>query len=228
MDGRLFKWGNKRKQKEDPPAEKRMSAGSHELASALTGITARLDKIDQGLKENASKQDVTRVQATLANITNQMNTNTNNIEWLMDRRQEDARKMSTELKEAVNHCVQQQLGEANLQPGSTKRSVCVEEIKRLEEVDYNKARRSMRMWPVLDGDESAEKAARDFLTNVLEVPRITVSRIRIDFVRRISGSRRSRVDDEVLVRFSDAQDRDVVQSYATNLSKNGRKGRGKA
>ena len=69
------------------------------------------------------------------------------------------------------------------------------------------------------GDETAEKEARDFMVNVLEVPRITVARIRIDFVRRISGTRRSKVKDEVLVRFADAQDRDAVQSYATNLSK---------
>ena len=85
--------------------------------------------------------------------------------------------------------------------------------------------RSMRMWPVPEGDETAEKAARDFITNILEVPRITVARLRIDFVRRVSATRRSRVGEEVLVRFKDVGDRDAVQSYAPNLSKmNGKAG----
>ena len=35
----------------------------------------------------------------------------------------------------------------------------------------------------------------------------------------MSGSRRSRVENEVLVRFVDVADRDVVQSYAPNLAK---------
>ena len=77
----------------------------------------------------------------------------------------------------------------------------------------------MRMWPVPNGDENAEKAARDFMVNVPEVPRIMVARIRIDFVRRVSGARRSRVEDEVMVRFEDAHDRDTVQFYAANLAK---------
>ena len=79
--------GQKRKQKEDlpdPPAGKRMSAGQ-DLVNALTGIIARLDKIDQGLKENASKLDVNKMQTTLANIMNQMNSNSGKIEWLMEK-----------------------------------------------------------------------------------------------------------------------------------------------
>ena len=95
----------------------------------------------------------------------------------------------------------------------------VYDIGKLEEAEYNDARRSMRLWPIPDGDETVEKATRDFFSNVLEIPRITVARICIDFVRRVSGTRRSRVENEVLVRFVDVADRDAVQSYAPNLAK---------
>ena len=107
--------------------------------------------------------------------------------------------------------------------GNLRRGADLEGTRKLEEIKYNEARRSMRMWPVPEGNETAEKAARDFMCNVLEIPRITVARIRIDFVRRVSSSRRSRVEDEVLVRFTDSDDRDVVQSFAPSLAKQGGK-----
>ena len=97
------------------------------------------------------------------------------------------------------------------------------DVVKIEEAEYNAARRSMRMWPVPEGDENAEKAARDFMTNVLDVPRITVAKIRIEFMRRVSTTRRSRIAEEVLVRFMDVGDRDVIQSYAPNLSNHGGK-----
>lgn len=54
--------GQKRKSKEDLPdasavKEKKMKS-NQELTAALTAITSRLDKIDQGLKENATKDDM--------------------------------------------------------------------------------------------------------------------------------------------------------------------------
>ena len=81
------------------------------------------------------------------------------------------------------------------------------------------------MWPIPDGDDTVEKSVRDFMCNILDIPRITVARIRIKFARRISTSRRSKVENEVLVRFADVGDRDVVQSFAPNLAKqNGKAG----
>ena len=89
-------------------------SGAQDLARALTGITARLDKIDQGLKDNATKQDMTKVQDTLTNITNQMNNNTSNIEWLMERRKEDYINTDSQIKEAVGDCVRKQIEKIGL------------------------------------------------------------------------------------------------------------------
>ena len=96
--------GQKRKSKEqlpDPPAEKRMTS-SQDLATALTGITARLDKIDQGLQGNASKQDVTNVQNTLTGIRDQVERNTDDIQWLMQQRKEDEDGRKNEIERFVH------------------------------------------------------------------------------------------------------------------------------
>ena len=211
--------GTKRRSKEDPrnpPAIKKM-ATNQDLAAALSGITNRLDKIDEGLRSNASKEDVTQVQNALSGLRAQVSSNKENIEWLMRNKDEDSRRQRESLIKDVRGEVEKKLNEFSASPWQCGSEV--REVLKLEEVEYNHARRSMRMWPVPEGDETAEKAARDFMTNVLEVPRITVSRIRIEFVRRVSATRRSRMEDEVLVRFMDVGDRDAVQSYAPNLAK---------
>ena len=87
-----------------PPAAN--MASNQDLASALTGITSRLDKIDEGLKANATKQDVIQVRTALTNLTSQLNKNTEDIGWLMSRRQEDAEKVRQTIGDCVQHEVQ--------------------------------------------------------------------------------------------------------------------------
>ena len=210
--------GTKRRNKEDlpdQPAIKKMTT-NQDLAAALTRINSRLDKIDEGLRGNATKHDVTLVQNALAGIRGQVTSNKENIEWLIKCREEDSKKQ----QECIVKGVQEEM-DRRAETGSVlwTGDSNVRDQQRHEDSEYDNARRSMRMWPVPEGDETAEKAARDFMTNVLDIPRIAVSRIRIEFVRRVSATRRSKIGEEVLVRFEDVGDRDVVQSYASNLAK---------
>ena len=81
----------KRKQSDelpDAPADKRM-ASNQDLTAALVAITSKLDKIDNGLKDNTTRDDVTKVQTSFTKINAQLITNTNNIAWLMRSREED-------------------------------------------------------------------------------------------------------------------------------------------
>ena len=189
---------------------------SQDLAAALTGITSRLDKIDQGLKENATKEDVTRVQETLTRLDDQVAKNKEDVAWLIRTKQDDTKH----LEQKIGECVRDEIGKLRMEGSCNQR---VEDIKKLEEADYNDARQSMRMWPIPDGDETVKKATRDFMCNILDIPRLSVARIRINFVRRVSGARRSKIEKEVLVRFADTGDRDTVQSYAPNLARHGGK-----
>ena len=205
--------GHKRKQKDDLPNSppiKRM-ANCQDLAAALTGITARLDKIDKGLKVNATKEDVTKVQTTLTQLHQQMNNNKENIEWIMQARRDDAKKVEHRIEE----CVREEIGKLSTERPRGNR---MDEILKVEEMEYNEARRSTRMWPIPDGDESVEKSVRDFMCSALQMPRLEVARIQLEFARRVSGARRSKINDEVLVKFRDTGDRDAVQSYAPNLA----------
>ena len=78
------------------------------------------------------------------------------------------------------------------------------------------ARRSIRMWPIT---KSADLilAVRHFLTTILEIPCVVVDGLIVDEVVPQQQPRQSRVLDEVLVRFQTSHDRDIVQSYASNL-----------
>ena len=64
-------------------------ASNQDLTTALVAITSKLDKIDNGLKDNTTRDDVTKVQTSLTKINAQLITNTNNIAWLMRSREED-------------------------------------------------------------------------------------------------------------------------------------------
>ena len=163
---------------------------SQDLANALSGITKRLDKIDEGLRENANKEDIVNIHARRKTMTNHINKNTDNIEWLMNRRKDDEKDVQQVVRQTVDKYVDSQLAKqveekvARAERGENCQEAAanIERIRKHEDAEYYKARRSMRMWPIPDGDECAEKAARDFMWNVLEVPRITISRIRIEFV----------------------------------------------
>ena len=73
------------------------------------------------------------------------------------------------------------------------------------------------MWPVKGHDDQLTDASRKFMTSVLKIPQDTVSSLNIVLTRRVSQARRSKIKDEVLVKFDTVDERDVVQSYAPNL-----------
>ena len=90
---------------------------------------------------------------------------------------------------------------------------------------YLKCQRSIRIWPVRDSPEGLKMNCRSLLEDVLAIPREAVGSLQIECVRRIAQPRRSRVHEEVLVRFATSQQRDLVQSYANNLAQhNGKAG----
>ena len=88
-----------------------------------------------------------------------------------------------------------------------------------EEVKYCIARRSLRMWPVKGStEEEIWNSTGDFVHEILGVPGDEIDQEGIESVRRMrSGRPGQSIRDEVLVRFVDADTRDLVNSYARNL-----------
>ena len=83
------------------------------------------------------------------------------------------------------------------------------------------ARRSIRCWPVPGSTvQDIWRGTDIFLRHTMDIPNDTILETDILEVRRIKpGSRRARIQDEVLVRFKDISTRDFVTSYAKNLGK---------
>lgn len=66
---------------------------------------------------------------------------------------------------------------------------------------------------------SAGSAVRSFLEKTLEIPVVTVNSLNIEQVDKIEQGRRSLIQNEVRVVFASSRERDIVQSYASNLAK---------
>ena len=61
------------------------------------------------------------------------------------------------------------------------------------------------------------------MENVLEVPSQVAKALNIVLIEKVEQARRSRIQNEVKVVFATSRERDLVQSYAANLAKQGGK-----
>ena len=101
-----------------------------------------------------------------------------------------------------------------------------------DEKRYWLARRAVRVWPV-EGLTIKDlwSATGRFFFDVLRVPEENLEESSVEAIRRVSPQNRTRrrrndLHDEVVVHFKDFSTRDMIQSYAPNLSEH--RGRGKA
>ena len=140
-----------------------------------------------------TKEDLSRVES---NIKQHVDNNTKNIQKLFNLRQEDKAEFKTKVLEVV--------AQGSGQPISKERDL------------YFTARRSLRFWPVEDGD--LEQGCRRFMLEILEMPSEVADGVQIEHTRRLQQPRRSKIKSEVLIRFRDSGCRDIVQSYALNLA----------
>ena len=86
------------------------------------------------------------------------------------------------------------------------------------EKDYLVCRRSARIWPVEGGGDQLVDNVKNFLEKRMLVPRQVVQGVQIEMVRKLEQPRRSKIHDEVLIRFANVHSRDVIQSYTPNLA----------
>ena len=95
------------------------------------------------------------------------------------------------------------------------------------EKQYWWARRSVRIWPVgTDSQGGLWEAVGNFFHRTMEIPEESLPEEAVETVRRLHPTKRKndnrtqgRIRDEVLVVFHDVSTRDMIFSYATNLSK---------
>ena len=86
------------------------------------------------------------------------------------------------------------------------------------EAAYDKARRSLRVWPIKGEDEKEMRGnLTEFAINALLIDEDTMDSIAIKEIIRVRSSPNGNVHQEVRVTFASVSDRDFVNSRATNL-----------
>ena len=97
------------------------------------------------------------------------------------------------------------------------------------EAEFMRARRSIRMWPVVEKEGlDIWGAAANFVHDCLKVPRTDIGKDDVEFISKTVPRKRrgrvanrtdgSRVVDEIIVRFKTIEARDMVMSHAYNLA----------
>ena len=125
------------------------------------------------------------------------------------------------MQETVEQCVKAAVGQevGRLCDGALNNNTSSANLDQVERHEYYEARRAMKMWPVRGSAEDLVQACREFMVKSLELPNDTAAELGIVSARKVKQARRSRIENEVLVKFRTIEERDIVQSYATNLAK---------
>ena len=146
-------------------------------------------------------------------IRQELNVQAKGIEQLHKMREEDA----TRLPHQIAKVVDVRLAEMRAERTGILTLTGEETAK---EIKFFQARKSMLIWPI---SECADLAAaiRTFMEKRLNMPASTIRSIEFEHIERVHQARRSRIKDEVMVRFSNTAERDITQSYAANLASQG-------
>ena len=187
------------------PPNKKM-ATADDLMRAISEVNQNVATMNARMQSFCTREDFNRMAGE---IRDKVEKNTEGISKLNQLRKEDQIKLSDRVETIIDRKI---ASNKSLSRGITTLTKSEAEQER----DYLLARRSMLVWPAADPDLTI--AAENFLTNVLKIPRTTVETMKIEHVERMRQARRSRIKDEILIRFKTVNDRDAAQSYAPNLA----------
>lgn len=172
-------------------------------------------------------EDVTEVKADMAsmktNLSDQVQRNAQNIEKIT---QEIGTNLDQKIAQAVSAEVQKftkgldkirAVQAVREQAGSTRPAPENNE----DDNRYWRSRRSLRCWPVRGPPGELWGNVGDFFHQIMDIPTNNLTQESVETIRRISTGRNSKgkIRDEVLVVFCDVSTRDMVLSYASNLSR---------
>ena len=196
------------------PASKRM-ATEKTVLEALRRLEQKFDSANESLRSCAKKDDLTAIEISIRDKVRENERRLNRIESEMARSNKTVQRM---VEDCVNARVERRVDETENMSVTSNRDD-TQNIKKIEEKEFLEARKSMKMWPVPGEEKDLQDACRNFMRNTLDVPNDTADQIGIESIRRVQQARRSRVENEILVKFASIEERDVIQSFAPNLSR---------
>lgn len=190
---------------EKGPPSKRMA--DNEIMAAISDICKSMVSMEKQLKNCCTKEYMMRMTKE---IRSEVQNNTQRIDKLFDLRKND----SVALNKTVERIVGQSLAARR---GQSKGDLDLTATEEAHQEAFLLSRRSVRLWPIPQGLD-LEDQIRTFFYTILNILQEISKSIRIQTVQRLVQPRRSKIVNEVLVRFHSAHDRDTVQSYAVNLA----------
>ena len=186
---------------QEEPLPKRMA--DNQILEAINGIKTSMSAMEQQLKAAPTKADFGAMINEIKNVKETVIRNKDRIDTLFDLRKEDGALLSKRVEQLVASkfsTAQVRTGQANVD----------------NQKQFLLSRRSVRLWTVQE-TECLEKGVRRFMTFFLKMPAEVVGSLSFQTIEKQGQSRRSKIQDEVLVRLQTSHQRDIVQSYASNL-----------
>ena len=178
----------------------------NQLLEAINGIKTSVAAMENQMKAAPTKADLSSTLTEIRGVKENVIRNTDRIDTLFDLRKNDGELLAKKVEQIVDNRISttnNQRGRSK-QPPETERS-------------FLRCRRSVRLWPIRGG-AGLEQAVKDFLRKCLCMPQDIIEGLTFEKVEKQSQSRRSKIQDEVLVMLETSQQRDVIQSYAANLA----------
>ena len=178
----------------------------NEILAAINDVGKRVVSIEKNLKSCCTKEDMNKMTKE---IRTEIQNNTQRIDKLFELRKADGPSLIKKVEKIVDqHIASKKAGNGILTPTAAEDSL---------RQAFLSSRRSVRLWPIPPGATEIGQV-RSFFYTILNVPQDVANTIQIESVQRLAQPRRSKITNEVLVRFCTAQDRDTIQSYAVNLA----------
>lgn len=177
----------------DEPLPKRMA--DNQILDAINGLKNTM----------ATKADLNTIVTEIRGLKETVIRNKDRIDTLYDMRKADSEIMLRKVEKIVEGKM------SNSQRSRPSRTGDPNERSFLT------CRRSLRLWPVSDVG-GLERNVKKFLSTNLKMPTELIETLVFEEMTKQGQARRSKIKDEVLVRLQSSQQRDTIQSYASNLA----------
>ena len=179
------------------------------ILDAIKNVSNSVTAMESRMKSFSTKDDIAGMVGELEEVKERVFVNSHNIEKLFDMRKTDQDNLLKKVEQIVD---------SRMNDDGNRRTSRVSGGPNVEhQTQYLLCRRSMRIWPVSEVNE-LDKSVRDFFKRYLKISDNVVDDFDFEQLKRLAQPRRSKIHKEVLVRFRNAQARDVAQSYALNLA----------
>ena len=194
---------------EEPQAKK---MADNQILEAINGIKNSVAAMEQQLKAVPTKTDMANIVTEIKGVREQVIRNTDRIDNLFDLRKEDAEALAQRVERIVE-------GKIAGLPATAKQGKTGRFSSSENERAFLRSRRSVRLWPVTGSTHGElEKGVRLFMEKHLKISTEVLESLVIEKIVKQGQTRRSKIQDEVLILLETSQQRDIIQSYAFNLA----------